>query len=373
MAPLTPTQSKPSDFFLKTNLDMQTDEFHYFCDLDITSSTDFAKAEARFRVESVTVLKRNVGPRHEFLHVAVRDGEEHKDRNFLLERTVDEEREDRNEGVIEAFFDHEEGMKVFGAVIRALLDIPMSMMAAGAAVVAGPAGLSVSALGSAILPLVVTLVDENSSDSVIDKVSVNAVNVLDFFSQRTVSRRVSKSIQKPAKDAPADDRWIAGEWIGNPNYGIAQNASTFSPKHLNLLHMAILGKVVHNEEPVYSLFKNNCFWFSNIFFISAQVIDNTIILRPNSTIPEFEIPEDGNVTGMFYMPFQMYMPDIAGRYLGFKICEVRKVVVRRIVKLFFEQLQKHDELVSFTCFELPHVVNLLIGCGAGGCRFEVER
>jgi hypothetical protein len=360
MAP--PTQYKPSDFLLKPNLSMPTDEFHYFCNEAITTSSDFAKAEARFKVESLSVLKRNVGPGHEFLHVVVRDGEEQKDRNFIFERTVNEVENDPNEGIIEGFFDHEEGVKVFGAVVRALLDVPPSMIAAGAAVIAGPAGLSVSALGSAILPVAATLVDERSSDSVIDQVSFNVAHILDFFSERTISRRASKSLQKPAKDAPANDKWIAGEWIGTPEYGTAQGALSFCPKHLNLLHMAILAKVVHGEAPLYSLFKHNCYWFSNIVLVCAETIDNTIIFRPNLTLPEFEGIEDAkDLMAMFYMPFQIYMPSIAGRYLGIKMCEVRKIVVRRIVKLFFEQLQKHEDAVSFTCLELPHVANLLIG------------
>jgi len=329
--PILVLETNPIDFLIRPSLCMETDEFHYLCDKGVTSSTDFAKAETRFKVESVSVLKRNVGPGHEFLHVAVRDGEEHKDRSFILEKAVNEVENDPNEGIIEGFFDHEDGMKVFVAVLEALLDIPTSIIAPGAAVVAGPAGLSVSALGSPIVPLATTFVDEPSSDSVIDQVSLNVTRILDFFSERYSFRRVQKTLPKP-NNAHGDDRWRAGDKIGFPEYGIVQGTFAFKPKHLNLLHMSMLATVVHNEFSLYSLFQNNCFWASYIAYICAKVIDFTIVYRPNLDLPGLEdLADSKDLIGMFYMPFQLYMPSVAGHYMGFKVSQVQKIVVHRIV------------------------------------------
>ena len=343
-------ETNPIDFLIRPSLSMETDEFHYLCEKGVTSSSDFAKAETRFMIKSLSVLKRT--SQREFVLIAVRDGEDDKDRSFILESTVEEGQNGRDESLIEAFFDHEDSMKVLQAVVQTSLDLPSNIPAAGAAVVAGPAALSASALGSASVPFTSTFplpfpeIDEPSSDSLstkmFDNMTLNLTQILDFFSERCTSRKTV--VEKLAKDAFADDRWLAGDRIGSQEYWKAQGARSFEPKHLTLLHMSILALVVHREYPIYSLFKNNDYWFSNIVYICAKIIDFTIACTPNSDFEDLEDTRD--LIAMFYMPFHLYMPTMAGCWMRFKICEVQKIVVRRVVKLFFEELQKHEDEVS---------------------------
>lgn len=95
--------------------------------------------------------------------------------------------------------------------------------------------------------------------------------------------------------------------------------------------MALLAHVVHTEYPIYSLFKNNCYWFSNIIYLAARTIDVTLGTRP-------DLPDDPealkDITDMFFMPFYLYMPNVADRWMGFKICEVQEMVLKHIVRLF---------------------------------------
>ena len=378
-------QEDPFTFILKPSLSMETDEFHYFCSQEVRVRSDFAKARSRFRIKDLSVMKKMESPQHEFVLINVRDGEESIDRRFLLERTVEEPQNDHDETLINAFFNHDDCMKVLKAVVLALLDISPNVIAAGAAVVAGPAVLSASSLGSTLIPLATVSLLSPSDDSsppinepsslslptkLMDSMTLNLAQILDFFSERHISRHISKSVEKPEKDAHADDRWLAGDKIGSPEYGTAQGARSFEPKYLNLLHMSIIALLVHREYPIYSLFQNNCYWFSNLVYICAKVIDFTIPCTPDSDLPNIEDLdiEDGKVLeDMFYMPFHLYMPSVAGRWMGFKICEVKKIVVRRIVTLFFEELKKIEEVVSLSFFELSHVANLITGWGAKGC------
>jgi len=347
-------------FLISPTLSMETDLFLHLCSNGVTSSPNPSKAEGRFKINTVNVLKRNISPEHEFVFLEVHDADDVEDRGFILERTVNsldlQARDDvENNGIIEDFFNHEDSMRVLHLVFRSLISVPAAIVATGVAVVAGPVGLSVPAIGSAIIPLAATtllspsteaypqIVFDRSSNSIADNVTLSLSEAFHFFSDLSSSRRLSKSLSKPDKDAPADDRWLAGVNIKRDEYATAQVARSFKPKNLNLLHMSILAHVVHSEYPLYSLFQNNCYWFANLTYICARAIDSTIIASLDSDFPEQE--DCGNLIEMFFLPFHMFIPSVAGRWMGFKVSEVQNIVVRRIVRLFFNQLRVHEENV----------------------------
>lgn len=86
---------------------------------------------------------------------------------------------------------------------------------------------------------------------------------------------------KPLKNAQVDDRWLAGVGVKTLNYRTAQGARSFKAFNLNLFHMALLANVAHSEYPLYSLFKNKCYWFSNIIYLAARIIDRILASRPD--------------------------------------------------------------------------------------------
>jgi hypothetical protein len=355
------TFQPPLKYIISPNLDMHTDHFSYFCRSGITSSSDLEKAGENFKVKSVTVQKKKVLPQHEFNLITANNNDIMQEIRFILERTFSQEADEAEDNtLVERFLLHDDSLKVLRAVLQASLaappDVVATGIAAGAALLVGPAGLAPT-LGTILLPLAAsTLVQstlassdeqpnlpeitDETSHSVTDKATLNLTAFFNHLSQLSTSRQISKSLNKPGPKAPAQDKWLAGAAIETPEYGTTQGARTFEPKNLTLLHLSLLADLVHAEYPLYSLFKNNCFWYANIFFNCAVVIDSAIV-------SDQAAPTDTNREAMFYLPYHLYLPQVAGRYLGFKVCEVEKIIVGRIVKLFFKQLEEFELEVRF--------------------------
>jgi hypothetical protein len=336
---------------------MHTGPFSYFCRSGITSRSDLEKAGENFNVKAVSLQKKNVPPRHEFNLITAINVDNKQDICFILERTLHlEAHEAEDNSLVEGFLVHEDSMKVLRAVLQASLAAPPDVIATGiatgAALIAGPAGLAPT-LGTIFSPLAASTlvpssdepnlpeITDETSHSVTDLATLSLTAFFNHLSQLSTSRQFSKSLNPKAR---AQDNWLAGVGIETPEYGTAQGARTFEPKNLTLLHLSLLADLVHAEYPLYSLLKNNCFWYSNIFFNCAVVIDSAIVSNSNS---DHAVLTDTNQEAMFYLPYHMYLPRVAGRYMAFKVCEVEKIVVSRIVKLFFEQLEEFEREVRF--------------------------
>ena len=361
--------TSPFAFLLSPTLTMETDAFLLLYWSGLTSSPDYAQASARFKVAAVNVKTKTVtaAPELESVIFTVRDVQERRDRLFRVERTAVDEASDDLEKKSEEFFGHQDCKKVLVAVSRALQAVPPTIEVAGAAVVAGPAvsGLSAPALASAVVPPSVasTLLPPSSQDrvssylpgshpntefstnSIVDHATLKLTQIFDFLSEFADSRMASESL--PRKNAPADDRWLAGAKLQTQEYGTERS---FEAYHLNLFHMALLADLVHKEYPLYFLFKNNRYWFLSIIYLAARVIDQTLGSRPD--IPED--PEDSkDIVDMFFLPIHLYMPYVAGRWMGFKIREVQGIVVKRIVRLFLRRLAEYEANVCVYLLSEP--------------------
>jgi len=333
-----------------------TKAFFLACLLGVKSSPDAAQAFARFKIKSVEVKKRSATPEHEFILITasdVGDLKDRVDRVFVLERTVDPAK-DKDKPDVDQFVAHEGSKSILDSVFQTVSSIPPTIAVAGDAVVAGPAlsGLSAAAVASAAAPLSLASTLLPSSDlpqsdsitepfahSISDHSTLSIVQCFRYLYELAASRHASKSLDKPPKDAPADDVWLVGVKAESPEYTTARRARSFEALNLNLFHIALLAQVVHTEYPLYSFFKNNCYWFTNIIYLSARVVDKTLEYR-------FDHPEDPDdtrdVDDHFFLP---YMPDVAGHWIGFKICEVQKIVVNHIVRLFLRQLAEYEAMV----------------------------
>jgi hypothetical protein len=332
---------------------MHTGPFSYFCRSGITSRSDLEKAGENFNVKAVSLQKKNVPPRHEFNLITAINVDNKQEICFRLERTLHlEAHEAEDNNLVECFLVHEDSMKVLRAVLQASLGAPPDVIATGAALIARPAGLAPT-LGTTFSPLAASTlvpssdehnlpeITDETSHSVTDLATLGLTAFFNHLSQLSTSRQFSKSLNRKAR---AQDKWLAGVGIETPEYGTAQGARTFEPKNLTLLHLSLLADLVHAEYPLYSLLKNNSFWYSKIFFDCAVVIDSAIVSNSNS---DHAVLTDTNQEAMFYLPYHMYLPRVAGRYMSFKVCEVEKIVVSRIVKLFFEQLEEFEREVRF--------------------------
>ena len=316
---------------LSPSLDTCTTFFHSYFQIGMKTSSDVTEQFSRIKVMSVDIKKKTSPPHHEFIIITARDLMKHCDRHFILERTVDVDLEgsEPQDGVVLEFVLHPDARDVFNTVLRSTTATLASLPLVSKVSSDGP---------SSNEPLEANLVQDVASSTVI-----NAFNNL---SDLTISRQVAKSLQIPAHYAPAHDRWLGESKIGTLAYGTGRGAKSFEVRNLSLFHLALLADVVHNQYPLYSLFKNNCYWFSAVFYMAARVIDNMIAPGPESDIQLlFECSKD--TTDYFYIPPYMYLPQVAGRWMGFRIYEVQEVVVRRIVKVFIKRFLEEEREVYY--------------------------
>ena len=358
---------------LAPDLDTCTSFFHSY--LKMGMNTDASRDLSRIRVISIDVKKKTIPPHHEFIIITVRDLMKQRDRHFILERTVDDDLEESEpqDGVVEEFVLHPNARDVFNTVLRTLTPLAV----AGAVVVGAPemsggamTGLVATAATLAALPFLSKVSSDTPQSNEIpesreantfkDVASLAIIDVFDHLSHLTISRQVSKSLHKPAHNAPACDRWLGGLKIGTLDYGAARGARSFEVRNLTLYHLALLADVVHNEYPLYSLFKNNCYWFSGIFYMAARVIDTVLVSASESDITLLFEDSPKDTIDHFYMPSYMYLPQVAGRWMGFKIYEVQEVVVRRIVAKFIKRLLEEEREVYYYLLS-TQLTNFLTG------------
>ena len=86
--------TNPFALLLPPTLSLETEAFLFVYWTGITSSpasdAERASALSRFPVKAIQVKKKTSSPEHEFLLISVRDSQDSRDRNFILERTVNQ-------------------------------------------------------------------------------------------------------------------------------------------------------------------------------------------------------------------------------------------------------------------------------------------
>ena len=110
------------------------------------------------------------------------------------------------------------------------------------------------------------------------------------------------------------------------------------------------------RSPLYSLFKNQCYWFSNFIYEAAKFLDEKVSPRldrlndRHQPLPRGQMENLSSIeTDEFFMPFYLYKPQVAGRWFSFKISEVEEVVLSHIIQKSVEQqLNKHMAFQLFS-------------------------
>lgn len=95
---------------------------------------------------------------------------------------------------------------------------------------------------------------------------------------------------------------------------------------------------MHEHDPVYSLLKRQCFWYSgSIYHIVSEYYD-----CESST--SFDINEE---LDDIRIPLNDYLPDLAGRWMGLKVGGLSSTVLEIIGPKFTESLERERAEVSF--------------------------
>jgi len=192
--------------------------------------------------------------------------------------------------------------------------------------------------------------------SVVERASLNVVDCFHCLSELSSSRSKSLKSVKPPKNAPADDRWVPGSRADSPEYkDIEKLRRTFRPINLSVFHLALLVHIIHRQYPLYSLFKRNCLWFTAIIFSALKIIDRILHKGPHAYPEVLEDLDDDPVVpkdmvDSVFLPLFLIAPDALGHYMGFRVCEVKSVVVNRIIYMFLEQLEEHERKVDPSFF-----------------------
>lgn len=181
----------------------------------------------KFEVESITL---NKDARHEYLIVKVRDSEDHQTREFGLDRTEEFQSKDQPWNEISLIIE----------VVPRLQYIPLTSPS-----------LAMAASGALASTASVPLLPPSHSGS------------------RPFSMDATPIPPSPITDLRACHRFLGKRMV---DYTRGQNVRRFRPTNLNLFQLALLAYVVHKEYPLYSPFKNQPYWYSNIIFDAVILI-----------------------------------------------------------------------------------------------------
>jgi hypothetical protein len=214
----------------------------------------------------------------------------------------------------------------------------------------------------AITPDLIPLIPvTQSSDSLPPRSpSYSLLNVTSTASSQVVNR-FSESII--AKTRQAGDHFVVGRQSDISYYIRGHNMRQFLPKQpLSFFHVITLANVVHDQNPLYSIFTKQCYWFANIIYYVLEDFSN------KSDTADSIANEPDEYLGI-RIPPNVYLPDEAGRWFGIMITRVSEEVVRLMVNMF---VKKQEEILLEVCLfslVLPTKSNFLhrLGTGGGNC------
>src|SRR6266511_3263678 len=337
----------------------------------------------RFMLTEMHFKKKKIPPGHEFLFIRATDRMPNlagsselsllREVAFIVERTVEldaarlQNTPAHADNIIKVFLSHPDTKKILAAVEDAFVSIPAMVLVAAAA-----AGATLPTVASLVVPLSLASTTLPSSAqascsvpstdpitdpsrSIADVTSLTVTQFFHFLSELSVSHSASESLKKvkPCQNAPADDRWVSGSKADTPEYEDDKEARwVFCPLNLTVFHLALLAHIIHQQYPIYSLFKRNCFWFTALIFATAKILDKMLHQGPHEypgDLEDLEVPEvPRGMIDMIFLLLFLYAPGTTGRWMGFKVCEVKSILASHIVDLFLIELQEHEFKVNFS-------------------------
>lgn len=310
--------------FISNMLPAPNDSFAYLlstlsCDTTffVASYHRFAMDEAdplsflqqRFMVNRIGHSKAGVAFEHESFVAWVRDMVEGTDYNFIIERTPSN-RSPNEEFVI--FAGCSESRKILATIQRIITNTRSSLQ-----VVVDPESAPLSESAKPLTPL--------SWKDTLSTSLAQAMAAISHGSQSTSSQILAQD--KISKVSPLDP---------------ADCVQTFAPKGLSFFDLVLLADVVHDQAPIYCLFKNQCYWYARVVFDAVvqrySTREGEAVSAPS---PNNNPPEDANV---LFLPVDQpnEAEHKAGRFLGFLINDPS--VIHAVVSIV---LEKFDVRLDF--------------------------
>jgi hypothetical protein len=299
---------------LTADLCTNTDAFLTVYRDGVSQSSDPIAALTRFSVESLTANKSDTFLRHELISVSVKDRETKKLYNFFIERNPSK-------------------VKVRPFTLSSLSPDLTS------ASITSTREVETRARQSSEIPLLPLNAASESVSSLYPPTrphrSKSHYSLREKFSITQIMHSSSMSF-----DSVAEDRILGrGMFVKDSNVGIHREIGLIVgqvvPVGLSLFELGIIVDVIHNEEPDYSIFKNQCYWFLNTIFKVVGILhQDNLDETPNNLIPSD------------------YLPNLAGRCMNVLIIDPKDDLLHKIANRFLERRNKEFSKVCLhsLCF-----------------------
>src|SRR5271170_7416030 len=258
----------------------------------------------RFSVQQVTHCKEfPIGLQHELLIVKVVDASAPgSPLNLLLERTASA---DRLSPTPSRFTNHSDSGTVLKSIVQTLKETP---------------------------PSTYQMIDESEP--------LTPSPQLPMFDAATLkaAKLFSGSMSSPSMVYKADDRFLGSKNFKD-DYAInSRNIRQIHPTSLSIFELAVLADTVHNHDPLYSIFKSQCYWFARtICDVVAKEYRCDVVSGTQAPLTVDDV----------LVPRNDYLPDMSGRCSGILISGVEETVSSIIASNFKQHLRKKLDEVCF--------------------------
>lgn len=173
-----------------------------------------------------------------------------------------------------------------------------------------------------------------SSASFLDSASMKSVESLDSMSALSTST------------CSADDRVAACDAVPADGVaGVTLIKLNMRPESLTLLNIAIMAKVVRAQDPIYTLFRSQCYWYASLLTRLIMQEPGCIPHLVEDTIDTDLLHVSGETLNGKNTNVQPCSPTRAGRWQKIKINDVRNGMVEDVRKVYGQELQSFMEQV----------------------------
>ena len=346
------------DIMLSPKSSMETKSFLklYKMALALNTNSTLIISRLRFSVEKLSYWKCRDALEHEFLVVEVKDQEGSLSTKLILERTV----KAGERGGARLVEDEPSKFQTFLRHPKAL-DLIKTLMEKGGNLDNVPSSIAGKTAATAFTTAAVTLASDMPIASAVSTAVAGVALLLPFQGKETApilpltnpvevftpprhsildkatlagsSKLHSANYFPKPSDIHAHDQWLGKDYLDSPDYANAKLMFEFSPVKINLLQLAVLAEVIQEEYPLYSIFKDQCYWFAHLVCKAILVISSLPTEVPNA--------EDHDVEPMFNVGFL----NEQGRWKGIKVSDVTPVVLSSVLDKFWRRFDEELETV----------------------------
>ena len=297
---------------VETDLSFETKQLLEYIALLASITPDTKSILNRFVVQCLTHCKDSPGsPEHEFIIVDLIDTHRKSGSSplhLILERTASP-----NQAPDTYFLGHPDSAAILDSLVQTMKDMPADLLASFSGDNASSSGKSSSTYR--LLPS-----DTSISLSSTKSLHTSTIGSTSFFRQ-------------------ADDRFLGSKNL--EHYAKAcHNVRQIRPLDLSLFDLVVLADTVHKHDPIYSVFKSQCFWFASS--ICDVVIKEYTCTTVNSQRDNLLTPPPGRDD--ICLPPNDYLPNLAGTWMGIAVNRVEDAVSSVLRREFRRhRQQKLDE------------------------------